>query len=165
MKTFAARRIRYVLAAVALGVVTGCGGGSAPAPAPAPAPPATSVAPPPSSGSAAAPSRDQAFCDAFPETASGLRTVTGAIERGPVVPAAVALFLVNPRSVAGEPGIQDPELAAAAAELVGAIDELGAQGAALVPPGTNAAETTVELDAARLTAAVERIERACAARS
>ncbi|MDN5750337.1 MAG: hypothetical protein L0H64_17800, partial [Pseudonocardia sp.] len=92
---------------------------------------------------------------------SALRQVAEAAARMPVLPAAVAIILLGPRQVASTPGIQDPELAAAAAELVAAIDDLDAQADALLGPDGNAAQDAVQFDATRLLAAVDEIERVC----
>jgi hypothetical protein len=140
-------------------VLAGCGGGvgeqdpgaASAAAAPAPATPAPA-------------GRDAAVCAEFDATENAVRQVAGAAERGPVLPAAVALLLLAPRDRAAAGGVQDPELAAALEELVAAIDDLDAQGRAGVPEGGNAAQDPVVIDTARALAAVEEVQRICAAR-
>lgn len=145
-----------VLATVLATVLAGCGGAPSEASAP---PPATTAAPP---TTAAAPVRDEAFCAEFASIRNAVGQIDTAAGRGPVLPAAVALLLLAPRSAASAPGISDPELGAALDELVAAIDEVDAQGRERLPEGGNAATDAVPLDTARLVAAVESVEQACA---
>lgn len=163
--TAVARAGPVVAVAAAFGLLVGCG--TAPAPAPAPSSVATGPARPPAVASPAvpSPSPDAAACAAHPSSASTVRGIAAAIERGPVLPAGVALFLLDSRMRAAVPGITDPVLAAALAEFVAAIDELDAQGRAGLPPGGNTAQDLVQLDPTRILAAVESVERACAAQS
>jgi hypothetical protein len=146
---------RALVLAVTLGVLAGCGGPAAPAAAPPVAP----SAPP----STAAPDRtpEQLACEQLKGTAGTVRRIAQQAERGPVLPAAVALLLFDPRRLATQPGVQDPELLAARAELVAAIDDLDAQGRALLPPGGNPVQNAVQLDMTRILAAVERLEALC----
>lgn len=149
-------RARRGLAAVLMvGLVAGCSGGAEPAPAPAPG-----ATPAPSSGPA--PDRTAQVCTARDNLIGPVQQVDESARRGPVLPAAVALLLLAPRQSASAGGIDDPELAAALDELVAAIDDLDAQGRAVLPEGGNAAQDPVPLDTERVVAATEAVEEACA---
>jgi hypothetical protein len=166
---------RGLVAAALVALLAGCAGpdsagppaaapaGSAPAPAPAapptPAPP-TPAPPTPEPGAG----RDGAGCVGFARTVSTVRGIADALRQGPVLPAGVALFLLGPRAQAAAPGVSDPQLAAARIELVAAIDDLDAQGRALLPPGGNATRDAVQLDPTRILAAAAELERLCARR-
>ena len=141
--------------ALAGALLAGCGGGVAPAP-----PPAPTVAPP----VAPAAEADAVACQRHGPASESVRRVAGAIQAGPVLPAGVALFLIGPREAYTMQGVRDVELAAAMAEVVAAIDELDAQGKALLPAGGDAANDKVQLDATRVVAALDAVERACATR-
>ncbi|CAA9446227.1 MAG: hypothetical protein AVDCRST_MAG66-4434, partial [uncultured Pseudonocardia sp.] len=131
----------------------GRGGGGPPPPPPAP--------PPPPPGPAAPP--DEVVCADYRDRESLLRQTAQAIERMPVLPAGVGLVLLGVRQTALTPGVQDPALAAAQAELVAAIDDLDAQGRRLIGPEGNAAQDAVQLDPARLFTALDAVERICGA--
>jgi hypothetical protein len=79
----------------------------------------------------------------------------------PVLPAAVALLLLSPRETYATAGAQDRELSAATAEVVAGIDDLDAQGWALLPPGASPVEHAVQLDPSRLVAALDAVDRLC----
>ena len=120
-------------------------------------PPAPAVSPtPPPVGS------DAAACRRHTDVVGHVRTLAGMIEAQPVLPAAVALLLLSPREAYATPGAQDPELVAALAEVVAAIDDLDAQGRALLPPDGNPAETAVQLDPTRVRAALDTVDLLCA---
>jgi hypothetical protein len=146
-------RPRVLLAAgvAATAVLAGCGTST-------PAEPTRSPSP------SAAPLPEEVVCEEYADTGSLVRTTAESLERQPVLPAAVALVLFDSRRIAATAGVLDPELQAAQAELVAAIDDLDAQGQALLGPGGNPAQTAVQLDAARILAAVTEIERVCAGR-
>jgi hypothetical protein len=147
-----------VVAALGLSLA-GCG-------PPAPAPPAPAEPPAPSrTGPAGAPpaSPDAAVCADYRDRGSLLRETTDAIQEGPVLPAGVGLVLLGVRQTALTPGVQDPALAAAQAELVAAIDDLDAQGRTLIGPDGDAARDAVRLDAARIQRALAEVERLCGA--
>jgi hypothetical protein len=148
------RAVPVLLAAGVL--LAGC---SAPAPAPT-APSATGTGAPTS----AAAGPDDVACSADPSTADTIRGIAAVAQKEPVLPAAVALFLLDARQKAAAPGLTDPALIAAHAELVAAIDDLDAQGKAGLPPNGNAAQNKVQLDMKRILAAVDGVEKACAAR-
>lgn len=151
------RRPATVLATVTvLGVLAGCGSAPAP-PAPAPPEPAPSAAPAPATP-------EDVVCQDYTDSQSVVRQVADAMTRMPVLPAGVAVLLLGSRQVATTGGVTDPELRAAQAELVAAIDDLDTQARALLGPDGNAAQDAVELDAQRILAAVTEIERVCAAR-
>ncbi|MBW0090573.1 hypothetical protein I4I73_05765 [Pseudonocardia sp. KRD-184] len=152
------RRPALVAAAAlaALTVLAGCGGDPAPAP-----PPATSAAPAPSAAPARTP--EEVVCADYTDTRSVVRQTAEAIEEMPVLPAGVAVLLLGARQVATTSGVTDPEIRAAQAELAAAIDDLDAQGRALLGPDGNAAQDAVRIDAARILAAVTEIERVCGA--
>ncbi|QJY49426.1 hypothetical protein [Pseudonocardia broussonetiae] len=152
------RRPALVAAAAlaALAVLAGCG--TEPAPAP---PPATSA---PAPGAAPAQTPEEVVCADYTDSQSVVRQTAEAIERMPVLPAGVAVLLLGARQVAATTsGVADPEIVAAQTELVAAIDDLDAQGRALLGPDGNAAQDAVRIDAARILAAVTEIERACGA--
>ncbi len=142
---------RWAAVAATCAVLAGCG-------APEPAEPTATPAP------SAAPIPEEVVCAEYVDTGSLVRRTAEALEQMPVLPAAIALVLLNTRQVATLPGVLDPELAAAQAELLAAIDDLDAQGRLLLGPDGNPAQTAVQLDAARILAAVTEIERVCAAR-
>ena len=138
-------------AAVALlvgAVLAGCGG------APVPPTPVATASPPSAEADAAA-------CRRHTDVGGHVRTLAGKIDAQPVLPAAVALLLLSPREAYATPGAQDPALVAALAEVVAAIDDLDAQGKALVPPDGNPAETAVQLDPTRVRAALDGVDRLC----
>ena len=139
-------------------LAAGCAGPSPAAPAPAPAPvtsaPATSA--PAVDGNAAA-------CAGAPGTATTVRMIADTVNKGPVLPAAVALFLLDARQKAAAGGVTDPALQAAQQQMVAAIDDLDAQGKAKLPPGGNPASDTVALDMTKSLAATEAVRKACAA--
>jgi hypothetical protein len=141
-----------LLGAVLAGLLAGCG---AAAPVPAPGPTAA-TAPAAAGAEAGAPA-----CANAPVTISTVRGIADALERGPVLPAGVELFLTGPREAAVAPDPSGPELAAARAELVAAIDDLDAQARALLPPGGNVTRDPVQLNPARILAAAAEIERLC----
>ena len=150
------RRALLAAAAGAL-VLAGCGT-PAPAPSPVPAP----TAPVPTAPTPAGGAPEDVVCAEYRDSDSVLRRTADAVARMPVLPAGVNLVLLNTRMVAQTPGVQDPELVAAQTELVAAIDDLDAQGRALVGPEGSAVTDAVQYDAARITAAVTEIERVCA---
>jgi hypothetical protein len=130
------------------------------------APPASAPTTAPGSGAptSAAASPDDAVCKTDPGTAETVRGIAAVAQKEPILPAAVALLLLDARQKAGTPGLTDPALVAAHTEMVAAIDDLDAQGKAGLPPGGNAAQDKVKLDPTRILAAVAAVEKACAAR-
>lgn len=159
------RRVRALAgsaALVLLVVLGGCGGSPAPPAVPA-VPTGSAASAPPAGPPSVDPGRsaEDAACAANEKTANTVRGIAAALEKGPVLPAGVALFLLDARSRAAAAQLGDPELAAAHAELVAAVDDLDAQGEALLPPGGSPARDAVQLDAARVLAAVEQIDRLC----
>lgn len=158
---------RPLVVGAVLGVLVGCAGAD-PAPGPAapsagtpppaaPAPASTPPAAPPSGTAAGEPG-----CVDHERTVSMVRGIADAVAQGPVLPAGVALFLLGPRTrAAAVSDSADPELVAARAELVAAIDELDAQGRAALPPGGDAARNPVQLDPTRILAAADELERLC----
>ncbi len=154
-----ARIGRGVLTLAVAGLLAGCGASLAPAPA---VPSPGSVAAPTSAPAAKSP--EDAACAAHPASASTVRGIAAAVQKGPVLPAGVALFLVDTRQKAADARITDPALAAAETEFVAAIDDLDAQGTAGLPAGGNPAQDLVQLDATRIIAAVEAVERICESR-
>lgn len=151
--------VRALLVGLAAVVLAGCAAPAAPIPASTPGSPASS--PPPTI--TAAPDPDAAACAEHVGTAATVRSIAGAVANGPVLPAGVALFLLDARDQASKP-VSDPALAAAQAETVAAIDDVDAQGNAGLPPGGNPARDKVALDTTRILAAVEAVERVCAGR-
>lgn len=153
---------RRVLAAGALvGLLAGCGSGTSTPAAPAsePGPPAAAATSRAPDGAAA--ETDAAACADADITVSTVRGIADALERGPVLPAGVELFLTGPREKAAAPDDTGPELAAARAELVAAIDDLDTQAQALLPPGGNITRDPVQLNPTRILAAAAEIERLC----
>ncbi|MDN5931838.1 MAG: hypothetical protein L0I24_12380, partial [Pseudonocardia sp.] len=118
--------------------------------------------PPPSNAPAVSP--EDRVCSEYLDDQSLVRRIATTAAQQPVLPAAIALVLLDSRGIATTPGVTDPELLAAQQELLAAIDDLAAQGRALLPPGGNPAQDTVKLDAERILAAVAEIERVCQAR-
>jgi hypothetical protein len=170
-----ARCGRWLAGAAVVGVLAGCGGAagsgsSAPSSAapssadPSSAAPSSPAAAPPAASSpgpvSPAPGSEPGCAD-YTTTVSTIRGIADALKRGPVLPAGVALFLLGPRTRAAAPDPADPALTAARAELVAAIDDLDAQGRALLPAGGNPARDAVQLDPARILAAAAEIERLC----
>lgn len=155
-------RSRILVATGLVLALAGCGAPAPPAPAPAPAPTAAPSPGAPSTGAAASP--DDAACTNDPGTADTIRGIAAVAQRQPVLPAAVALLLLDARQKTSGAGLTDPVLIVAQAELLAAIDELDAQGKAGLPPGGNATKDKVKLDMTRALAAVAGVEKACAAR-
>jgi hypothetical protein len=168
------RRTRRRIAAAVLpgllaGLLLGC---AAPGPAsdtgpaaPMPAPVAGADAPGRAAGPTDTAGRAEAgggVCADHDNTVSTVRGVADALASGPVLPAGVALFLTTPRARATVPGVADPALIAAGAELVAAIDDLDAQAVALLPPGGSVTRDPVRLDPTRIRAAAAELERLCA---
>lgn len=145
------RAARVGAALLLAGVLTGCGGAAPAEPAPAPTGGATG-------------GTDAAVCNEFSGTGrSAFRQAVEAAQGMPVLPAAVAIIGLGPRQVASTAGAENPELVAAQEELVAAIDDLDAQGRELLGPEGDAAQDAVQLDVARALAALDEIERICAA--
>jgi hypothetical protein len=159
---------------VLVGLLAGCGSGATDANPPAPssaasaAPEVSAAAPPTGSSPGAAatpgPGAGEPACADYTTTVSTIRGIADALKRGPVLPAGVALFLVGPRMRAAAPDAGDQQLTAARAELVAAIDDLDAQGRALLPAGGNPARDPVQLDPARILVAAAEFERLCSSR-
>lgn len=147
-------RIAAVL--VPLAVLAGCGA------TPEPATPTASPVPP-TSASAPAESPEDRVCSEYGDDRSIVRRIANTLVQQPVLPAAIAIVLLDSRGIATTPGVTDPELLAAQMELIAAIDDLDAQGRALLGPDGNAAQDAVRIDAARILAAVTEIERVCGA--
>jgi len=144
---------------VTAGLVLALAGCSAPAP-PAPAPaPSTAAAP-----TTTAANPDDLACSNDVGTADTIRGIAAVAQKQPVLPAAVALLLLDSRQKASGAGLTDPGLVLAQADLLAAIDDLDAQGKAGLPAGGNATEDKVKLDMTRVLAAVAGVEKACAAR-
>jgi hypothetical protein len=155
-----------VLPGLLAGLLLGCAApdraadiGSA-SPMPAPVTRADAAGPTDTAGRAEA---GGGVCADHDNTVNTVRGVADALASGPVLPAGVALFLTTPRARATGPGAADPALIAVGAELVAAIDDLDAQGVALLPPGGNVTRDPVQLDPTRILAAAAELERLCAA--
>ena len=148
---------RRLLVALVVLVLAGCSSPGAPAAAPTTVPSAAPT-------TAAGKSPDDVACANDPGTADTVRGIAAVAQKEPVLPAAVALLLLDSRQKAAAPGLTDPALVAAQTELVAAIDDLDAQGKAGMPSGGNAAQDKVQLDMTRILAAVAGVEKACAAR-
>jgi hypothetical protein len=150
------RRVAVLLSGAALVVVlAGCSsGGSAPV---APLPPTTVAGP-------ADADPDRVACARHAESGALVRRVVAEIEKGPVLPAGVAIILVGSRSGYGTPGSTDPSLTAALQEVGAAIDDLDRQGHAKLPPGGDVATSKVALDPTRTIAALDAADAACAGR-
>lgn len=155
-----------LMVGLTLGAVTACSGSASP-PAALPATPTTPapVTPAPVSApvTTAPVTPDVAACRSAPGTAVTVRDIAAAAGQGPVLPAAVDLFLLDARQKAAASGIADPALAAAEAGMVAAIDDLDAQGKAGLPPGGNPVRNAVKIDPTRALAAVVAVEKACTA--
>lgn len=136
-------------------LLAGCSSGTA---ATAAAPASASAAPVPADPDAAA-------CRRHAAAAPEVRRVLGVVDAGPVLPAGVAFLLLAPRNAYATPGARDASVAAAMTEMVAAIDDLDAQGRTRLPAGGNPAGDKVQLDAARITAALETADRVCAGRT
>jgi hypothetical protein len=128
------------------------------------APPRTAAVP---SGAPAAPNiadPNAVACARHAESGALVRRVVAEIEKGPVLPAGVAIILVGSRSGYATPGSTDPALTAALQEVGAAIDDLDRQGHAKLAPGGDVATSKVALDPARITAALDAADAACAGR-
>lgn len=149
-------RVRHVLVAAALGLlVAGCGDSAPPAPPVQAAPPATTITP------LSRTPADMSACTAHAEKAVLLRREIEAYAV-PVAPVRVALVLAATWEFYNAPTAQDPALVSAMREVAAAIGDLDAQGQAKVPPGGTLLDL-VQLDASRLKAATDAVDRACAA--
>ena len=150
------RRVAVLLSVAALAVVLGGCSSGEPAPV-APSPPTN----------AAGPDRadpDRAACARHFESGALVHRVVAEIEKGPVLPAGVAIILVGSRSGYATPGSTDPALTAALREVGAAIDDLDRQGHAKLAPGGDVATSKVALDPARTIAALDAADAACAGR-
>ncbi|WP_214367882.1 hypothetical protein [Pseudonocardia sp. H11422] len=146
-----------LLGALLAGCGRGEGGGADPASPASPAP-ATPAAP----TSAPVPDDpDAAACRRHAGTVETVRRTAGTISAGPMLPAGVALVLLAPRDAYAGPQARDAALTAAMTEVVDAIDDLDAQGRDRLPPGANPAQDKVQLDATRIVAALDAVDRAC----
>ncbi|MGH3611992.1 MAG: hypothetical protein ACRDRK_05155 [Pseudonocardia sp.] len=139
-----------VMAAVLL---VGCGD----APAPAPPPPAPVV---PTFAPTAPADPDTTVCLRHAATVEVVRNEIQAYEAGPVAVIRPALVLLAARQAYAVLGVQDRERALAVAEVINAIDDLDAQGKALVPPGGSELDL-VQLDPTRIRAALDALDRIC----
>jgi hypothetical protein len=103
-------------------------------------------------------------CERYAGASGTLQRVLAEMRTGPVLGPGVTFLLIVPRDIAATPGITDPELAAAMSELTAAIDELGAQADAKLPPGADPMRTPVPVDPTRAAAAAARADAVCAIR-
>jgi hypothetical protein len=144
--------------AVALGLAGCSTDGTAAAPA------RTQV---PASSAAATPTADASVsaCTAYAGATGNPRQVVTTSSTKPVLGPAVALVLVNFRSiVVGASVPADPPLQAAFTELVASVDDLSAQLTSGLPAGADAVQTPVAVDPARLRAALDAADALCTAR-
>ncbi|MBA2309340.1 MAG: hypothetical protein H0W01_08620 [Pseudonocardiales bacterium] len=148
--------ITSVLITVLAAGLVGCSSGAGPSSA-TPSPTSTE------GGSSAAPAADPAtaLCQRFATSSTTLRGVLDTARQGPVLGPALYLLLMSPRNIASTPGVTDPGLAKAMQELVAALDELADQAQRKLPPGADPAQTPVQLDTARASAALTAATDAC----
>jgi hypothetical protein len=150
-----------IAVAVVLGLLAGCAGSPGPAAERPAASPAAAPAPAPDAALGRRSGGADAACADYDLAVDTVRGIADALRRGPVLPAGAAMFLTGPRARAAASSTTDPALSAAGTELVAAIDDLEAQGQALLPPGGNLTRDPVQLDPTRILAAATRIERLC----
>ena len=150
-----------VAAAVALAGCSTDGTAAAPARTQAPASSA------PSSTAAATPTAGAAVsaCTAYAGATGNPRQVVTTSSTKPVLGPAVALVLLNFRSVVAEVSVPaDPPLQAAFAELLTSVDDISTQLTSGLPAGADAVQTPVRVDPTRLRAALDAADALCTAR-
>ena len=163
--------MRRVTTAVVLGaalaaVLSGCGGGGDSSSSSSSST-ATTTSTAPAASSSAAPSAPSTAlstaCTRYEGSRSTARQVAASAAK-PILAAGPALFLINLRQVAVDAAASVPESAAVFTELSDSIDDLNNQATAAVPPGADAAKTLVTVQPARLSAALDAIDKLCAPR-
>ncbi len=103
-------------------------------------------------------------CTAYAGSTGGPRQVVLTASTKPVLGPGVALLAINFRdTVAALDVPTDPQLAAAFAEDVAAIDQLTQQLADGLPEGADATKTPVEVDPTRLAQALDATDGLCSA--
>ena len=148
---------------VAVGLAGCSTDGTAAAPARTQAPSSSA----PSSTAAATPTADASVsaCTAYAGATGNPRQVVTTSSTKPVLGPAVALVLVNFRSiVAGASVPADPPLQAAFAELLASVDDVSTQLTSGLPAGADAVQTPVAVNPARFRAALDAADALCAAR-
>lgn len=156
------RSTTTALLVLTITAAVGCSGDPAPAPASNPPPDsvASSTAPPTASGDP-----DVALCQRYAAAAPSARMTMQFVQREPALAAGVALTLLATREAAGaNSAARDPQLKAALAELLAALDEVGNQVNAQLPPGANPIETKVQVNPARTLAALDTVDAVCRAK-
>lgn len=118
---------------------------------------------PPPAAPGSATDRSTSACGAFRAGLASARTPLDAMRSEAVLLPFVDLIELSTRQTAqAAASVPDPAVAAAMREVVGAIDDLDAQGRTALPPGADPARTTVRLRPERLANALDAADRACA---
>lgn len=103
-------------------------------------------------------------CTAYAGSTGGPRQVVLTASTKPVLGPGVALLAINFRNTVAALDVPtDPQLAAAFAEDVAAIDQLTQQLADGLPQGADATKTPVEVDPTRLAQALDATDTLCSA--
>lgn len=149
------------LLALTIGVAVACTSDPDPAPAPASNPPpdaiSSSVAPPSTTADP-----DVLLCQRYAESAPSARMTMQFVQREPALAAGIAVTLLATREAASaNASARDPQLQAALAELLAALDEVGNQVNAQLPPGANPIQTKVRVDPTRTLAALDAADAVC----
>lgn len=133
----------------------------------------TGAAAPSSPSSAAAPATSRApsgdpsvvACAAYANATGNPRQVVATATAQPVLGPAVALVLVDFRSIVSAASLPaDPPLQQAFTELTAAVDDLANQLTVGLPAGAKAVSTPVSVNPARLKTALDAADALCAAR-
>lgn len=152
-----------------LALVAGCssGGGDSTNPTSTSTPPPT----PPSSTSTSAaatttasPDPSKAACETYAAATGNPRQVVLSASTKPVLGPAVALVTISFRNtVSSLAPPADPQLSAAFAGVVAALDQLSKQFSDALPKGANPVSTPVKVDPSRLSKALDDTDAVCSA--
>ncbi|MEO6880573.1 MAG: hypothetical protein ABI181_06410 [Mycobacteriaceae bacterium] len=147
-----------------LALLAGCssGGGGSADPATTPPPSSASVTAP--ATTTASPDPAKAACETYAAATGNPRQVVLSASTKPVLGPAVALVTISFRNtVAALAPPSDPQLSAAFAGVVAALDELSQQFSAALPKGADPVSTPVKVDPSRLGKALDDADAVCSA--
>lgn len=157
------------VAAGVLALLAGCSSGGGVSATPTST--STASPTPPSSGSTSAaaattasPDPSKAACETYAAATGNPRQVVLSASTKPVLGPAVALVTISFRNtVASLAPPSDPQLSAAFAAVVAALDQLSQQLSAALPKGANPVSTPVKVDPSRLGKALDDADAVCSA--
>lgn len=129
----------------------------------------TPATPSASSTTAAARATSTGGAAALEQVCAGYDTTRGIARQlvssaaSPIVASGPVFFLITLRQTASSAIVTVPEFASVFVELRDAIDDLNQQATAALPPGADGSKTRVALNASRLGAALDRVDKLCPA--